>query len=98
MTKSSSSHGGKRKGAGRPRFTKTGKTEFFTTRITPRTRRLLEAEARRCGDSLSVVAEGMLLMALEKRGEMRHRSRKLRALFFLIERLAVMIRGGYGLS
>jgi hypothetical protein len=97
MTKSKGiGRGGRRKGAGRPRFSKTGKTEFFTTRITPKTRHLLEAEARRCGESLSVVAEGMLLTGLEKRSEVQRRSYKLRALFFLIERLAVMVRGGYG--
>src|SRR5262245_59785697 len=96
MTKSKGiGRGGRRKGAGRPRFTKTGKTEFFTTRITPKTRALLEAEARRCGESLSVVAEGMLLTGLDKRAEIRHRSRQLRALFFLIERLSIMIRGEY---
>jgi hypothetical protein len=97
MTKSKGiGRGGRRKGAGRPRFTKTGKTEFFTTRITPKTRHLLEAEARRCGESLSVVAERMLLTGLGKRSEVQRRSYKLRALFFLIERLAVMVRGGYG--
>jgi len=97
MTKSKGvGRGGRRKGAGRPRFTKTGKTEFFTTRITPKTRHLLEAEARRCGESLSIVAEGMLLTGLEKRGEVQRRSYKLRALFFLIERLAITIRGEYG--
>src|SRR5262249_45092025 len=94
MTKSKGvGRGGQRRGAGRPRFTKTGKTEFFTTRITPKTRNLLEAEAKRCGETLFVVAEGMLLAALEKRAEVQHRSRQLRALFFLIERLAIMVRG-----
>jgi hypothetical protein len=68
----------------------------LATRITPKTRHLLEAEAKRCGESLSVVAEGMLLTGLEKRSEVKRRSYKLRALFFLIERLAVMVRGRYG--
>ena len=97
MTKSKGiGRGGRRKGAGRPRFTKTGKTECFSTRITPKTRHLLEAEAKRCGESLSIVAEGMLLTGLEKRTEVKRRSYKLRALFFLIERMAKMVRGQHG--
>jgi hypothetical protein len=89
MTKSKGiGRGGHRKGAGRPRFARTGKTSYFSTRLTPKTRDLLEAEARRQGKSLSVVAEYLLQIGLERRAEHRNRPRPLRALFFLIEGLS----------
>jgi len=89
MTKSKGiGRGGHRKGAGRPRFAKTGKTSYFSTRLTPKTRSLLEAEARRQGKSLSIVAEHLLQIGLEKRAEHLSRPRPLRALFFLIEGLS----------
>lgn len=87
MTKSSlKSHGGRRKGAGRPRFTKTGKTEFFSTRITPKTREMLEVEARRRGKSLSEVAEDLLQMGLEEIADL-DRPKPLKGLLFLISSL-----------
>ena len=52
--------GRRRKGAGRPRITKTGKTSYFSTRITPETRALLETEARLSGLSLSTTVERLL--------------------------------------
>jgi hypothetical protein len=89
MTKSKSiGRGGRRKGAGRPRFAQAGKTSYFSTRLTPKTRDLLEAEARGQGKSLSIVAEHLLQIGLEKRAEHRNRPRPLRALFFLIEGLS----------
>ena len=89
MTKSKGiGRGGHRKGAGRPRFAQTGKTSYFSTRLTPKTRDLLEAEARRQGKSLSIVAEHLLQIGLEKRAEHLNRPRPLRALFFLIEGLS----------
>jgi hypothetical protein len=87
MTKSSSSHGGKRKGAGRPRFTQTGKTETFSTRLTPQTRDLLDAEAARRGESVSKTAEDLLVMALEEVAGLRQ-PRALKALLTLIEKLS----------
>ena len=89
MTKSKGiGRGGHRKGAGRPRFAKTGKTSYFSTRLTPKTRALLEAEARRQGRSLSIVSEHLLQIGLEKQAEHSNRPRALRALFFLIEGLS----------
>jgi hypothetical protein len=82
----SSGHGGRRKGAGRPRFAPTGKTAYFNTRLAPKTRRLLEAEARRQGKSLSEVAENLLELGLEEIAELR-RPRPLRGLLFLVEQL-----------
>lgn len=61
--------GGKRKGAGRPRLTKTGKTSYFSTRITPETRALLETEARRSGLSLSTTVERLLRLGLYEERE-----------------------------
>jgi hypothetical protein len=89
MTKSKGiGRGGRRKGAGRPRFAKTGKTEFFSTRITPKTRNLLEAEARRRGESVSSVAEDLLQLGLEEMAAIR-KPRQLKALLFLVETLRI---------
>jgi hypothetical protein len=93
MTKSSlKSHGGRRKGAGRPRFTKTGKTEFFSTRITPKTREMLEVEAQRRGKSLSEVAEDLLQMGLEEIADL-NTPKPLKALLFLISSLGQVAPG-----
>jgi hypothetical protein len=87
MTKSKGiGRGGRRKGAGRPRFAKTGKTSNFSTRLTPRTRDLLEAEARRRGKSLSEVAEDLLQLGLEEMADL-DRPKPLRALLFMISEL-----------
>lgn len=93
MTKSKGiGRGGRRKGAGRPRFTKTGKASYFSTRITQRTRNLLEAEAKLHEESLSVVAEHLLQIGLEEKAERRKRKKgPLRALCFLLERLTEKI-------
>jgi hypothetical protein len=95
MTKSKGiGRGGHRKGAGRPRFTKTGKASYFSTRITQRTRDLLEAEAKLHEESLSAVAEHLLQIGLEERAERRKRKKgPLRALCFLLERLTEKIPG-----
>jgi hypothetical protein len=96
MTKSKGiGRGGRRKGAGRPRFAKTGKTSYFSTRLKQKTRDLLEAEAKRQGESLSVVAEYLLQLGLEEIGQRRERPRPLRALFFLLEILSGHVRGPY---
>src|SRR5215472_5637488 len=87
MTKSKGvGRGGRRKGAGRPRFAKTGKTSHFSTRLTPKTRSLLEAEARRRGKSLSEVAEDLLQLGLDEMADL-DRPKPLRALLFLVSRL-----------
>jgi hypothetical protein len=93
MTKSKGiGRGGHRKGAGRPRFAKTGKTSYFSTRLTPKTRSLLEAEARRRGRSLSEVAEDLLQLGLEEIADLE-RPRPIRALLFLISSLINGIAG-----
>jgi hypothetical protein len=93
MTKSKGiGRGGHRKGAGRPRFAKTGKTSYFSTRLTPKTRSLLETEARRRGRSLSEVAEDLLQLGLEEIAELE-RPKPLRALLFLISSLINGIAG-----
>jgi hypothetical protein len=96
MTKSKGvGRGGRRKGAGRPRFAKTGKTSYFSTRLTPETRELLEAEARHQGRSLSVVAEDLLQFALDEKRGRRNRPDQLRSLFLLIEFLVQLLPGPY---
>jgi hypothetical protein len=91
MTKSKGiGRGGHRKGAGRP--PEMGKTSYFSTRLTPKTRSLLEAEARRRGKSLSEVAEDLLQLGLEEIADLG-RPKPLRALLFLIESLSNGIRG-----
>jgi len=87
MTKSKGvGRGGRRKGAGRPRFTETGKSSYFSTRLTQKTRDLLEAEARRRKKSLSEVAEDLLQLGLEEMADLG-RPKPLRALLFLISAL-----------
>jgi hypothetical protein len=87
MTKSKGfGRGGRRKGAGRPRFTETGKSSYFSTRLTQKTRDLLEAEARRREKSLSEVAEDLLQLGLEEIADL-DRPKPLRALLFLISAL-----------
>jgi hypothetical protein len=87
MTKSKGvGRGGRRKGAGRPRFTETGKSSYFSTRLTQKTRDLLEAEARRREKSLSEVAEDLLQLGLEEMADL-DRPKPLRALLFLISAL-----------
>ena len=81
--------GGARKGAGRPAYSKgRSKLSYFSTRITQRTRDLLEAEARIHGESLAVVAERLLQIGLDEKAKRRNRiGAPLRALCFLIEKL-----------
>lgn len=87
MTKSKGiGRGGRRKGAGRPRFAQTGKASNFSTRLTPKTRALLDAEAHRRGESVSKVAEDLLQLGLEEMAAIRN-PRPLKALLFLVEAL-----------
>src|SRR6516165_8844337 len=93
MTKSKGvGRGGRRKGAGRPRFAKTGKASYFSTRLTQEMRDLLEAEAKRSGKTLSSTAAQLLNHALEDAAE-RRRPGSLRSLFFMMERLLSRIEG-----
>jgi hypothetical protein len=93
MTKSKGiGRGGPRKGAGRPRFMKTGKAAYFSTRITEETRALLEVEARRSGLSLSTTVEGLLRLGLEEKAK-RDQEGPLRAIYHLMGQLAERIPG-----
>jgi hypothetical protein len=87
MTKSKGlGRGGTRDGAGRPKIEK-GKTATFATRVTQRTRDLLDAEAERQGNSVAAVAEQLLRLALEKKVIEQTRPKEVRQLFTLIEAL-----------
>lgn len=91
MTKSKGlGRGGTSDGAGRPKIEK-GKTATFATRITQRTRDLLDAEAERQGNSVAAVAERLLRTALEKKAAEETRSHELRRLFNLIETLCFFL-------
>src|SRR5262249_23559278 len=92
MTKSKGfGRGGKRKGAGRPRLTQTGKTSYFSTRITPQTRARLETESRLSGGrSLSQTVEHLLLLGLHEK-QARNRPRPIRAMCYLITQLSEMV-------
>ena len=93
MAKSKDGRGGRRKGAGRPRITKTGKTSYFSTRITPETRALLETEARLSRLSLSTTVERLLRLGLYEK-EKRTQESPLRAIFYLMGLLAERIPAG----
>jgi hypothetical protein len=82
----------KRKAGGgrKPKGPIRSKSEVFTTRITPDTRASIEAEAERSGQSISQVAERLLLLGMETRRR-RQNNRSLRALCFLVEALALRI-------
>jgi hypothetical protein len=95
MAKSKGGRGGRRKGAGRPRITKTGKTSYFSTRITPETRALLETEARRGGLSLSTTVERLLRLGLYEKEKLAQEN-PLRAIFYLMGLLAERIPAGLG--
>jgi hypothetical protein len=73
------------------------KASYFSTRITQKTRDLLEAEARRSGESLAVVAEQLLQIGLEKKAERRSRKdRPTKALLHLIYLLTRTVPADYG--
>jgi hypothetical protein len=91
MTKSK--RGGRRKGAGRPRVL--GKTSSFSTRITPETRALLEAEARLSRLSLSTTVERLLRLGLTEK-EKLSKENPLRAIFYLMGLLTERIPAGLG--
>jgi hypothetical protein len=70
-----------------------GKREWFTTRITPETRQALERKAAASGRSISQVAEELLTGGI-KAEQWRDEHRALRALCFVIERIALEATGG----
>jgi hypothetical protein len=74
-------------GGRKPRGPIHGKTETFSTRISAETRGALERESNRTGQSISQVAERLLILGLEERRK-RSSTRPLRALCFLVEQLA----------
>jgi hypothetical protein len=81
-----------RGGGRKPKGAIHSKSEVFTTRITAQTRAAIEAEAERSGQSISQVAERLLILGIETRRR-RQNNRSLRALCFLIEELAMRISG-----
>jgi hypothetical protein len=80
-------------GGRKPKGSIRTKSEVFTTRITPNTRAAIEREAESSGQSISQVAERLLILGMETRRR-RQTNRPLRALCFLIEALALRIGGG----
>jgi hypothetical protein len=77
----------RRPGGGRkPKGPIRAKSEVFTTRITPDTRASIEAEAKRSGQSISQVAERLLMAGLESK-KRSDNYRSLRAFCFLVESL-----------
>jgi hypothetical protein len=70
-----------------------GKGEWFSTRITPETRAALEHEVAASKQSISQVAERLLVLGLEAKRR-RDSYKPLRALCFVIERTALAISGG----
>ena len=81
---------------GWPRFAKSCKASYISIRITQETRDLVEAEARRHGETLSATAENLLQIGLGEKATRRNREkvgRPFRALCFLLEQLNLRIRG-----
>ena len=81
----------RRPGGGRkPQGPIHSKSEVFATRITAGIRLAIEREAQQSGQSISQVAERLLILGLEaKRRKQQHRS--LRAFCYLVERLGEQI-------
>ena len=95
VTKSSthSSHGGSRKGAGRPRESESGKTAALSLRISSDLRSRLEAERRLTRKkSLSLTVEALLDLGLKER-QSRQSDDPIRAICYLITRLSEDISG-----
>jgi hypothetical protein len=79
-------------GGAKPKGMIHGKSEAFSTRITPGTREALEREAAASGQSKSQVAERLLVLGLEQK-RWRNNHKALRALCFAIERIALEATG-----
>ena len=84
MAKRKRAPGGGRKASG----PFSGKTERFSTRIMRDTREALEREATLMGVGVSQAAERLLRLAIQTRRD-EERDQPLRALCFLVERLAI---------
>jgi len=83
----------RRPGGGRPpKGVFGGKTEWFSTRITPETRAALEQEVAARGHPIPQVAERLLVLGLDAQRR-RDSYRPLRALCFAIERIALEANG-----
>jgi hypothetical protein len=83
----------RRAGGGRkPKGPITGKSVWFSTRIAPGTRQALEQFAAATGESISQAAERLLIYGLEER-QWRDNHKALRALCFVIERIAFEAAG-----
>ena len=67
-----------------------GKIETFSTRISRETRQALDDEARRSGQSVSQVAERLLILGLKTKRD-REKDDPMRALSFLIDQLAITV-------
>jgi hypothetical protein len=92
----------RREGGGRkPAGDIHGKTATFSTRISDETRRALDNEAIRSGQSVSQVAEQLLKLGLKAKRD-REKDDPMRALAFLIDQLAITVsahpRGGLALN
>jgi hypothetical protein len=84
----------RRPGGGRkPKGSIRGKGSNFSTRITAETREALEREASASGQSISQVAERLLMLGLEERRQ-RAANRPLRALCYVIEQIALRASEG----
>jgi len=82
----------RRPGGGRkPQGNIQGKGENFSTRITAETREALEREASASGQSISQVAERLLMLGLREKTK---RDRPLRALCYVIEQIALGLSSG----
>jgi hypothetical protein len=83
----------RRPGGGRkPKGSIRGKSEWFTTRITPQVRQALERYAANSGQSISQAAERLLIDGLDAK-KWRDKHRALRNLCFVIERIALEASG-----
>jgi hypothetical protein len=84
----------RRPGGGRkPQGTIRGKASSFSTRITPAIRDALKREAALSGQSISQVAERLLILGLAEKRR-RASNKPLRAICFLIEQIALSLGVG----
>jgi hypothetical protein len=76
-------------GGRKPKGSIRGKSEVFTTRITPEVCKAIEREAESSGRSISQAAEHLLRLGLGLEAKRRNDFRSLYAICFVIERLAL---------
>jgi hypothetical protein len=77
-------------GGRKPKGPMKGKQAAFSTRITLETRQAMEAEADRTRQSVSQVAEHLLILGVKAKRD-RERDDPMRALCFLIDQLAISV-------